>query len=182
MLARERLRESAEELLRLFPERFRGTGMERFVELDRERRESVTKLEEKRRRRNELSATRGKPDPASLEEMKGLKEEIRTLEEEVASRELELAEAERGIPNVPHPTVPRGKDETANRQVRAWGEPRKFGFTPVPHWDLGPALGILDFERGVKLAGARFTVLRGAAARLSRALGSFMVDLHTREH
>ncbi|HEY6050076.1 MAG TPA: serine--tRNA ligase [Thermoanaerobaculia bacterium] len=182
MLARERLRESAEELLRLFPERFRGTGMERFVELDRERRESVTKLEDKRRRRNELSSTRGKPDPASLEEMKRLKEEIRALEEEVASRDLELGEAERRIPNVPHPTVPRGKDETANRLERSWGEPREFDFTPIPHWDLGPALGILDFERGVKIAGTRFTVLRGAGARLSRALGSFMVDLHTKEH
>jgi len=182
MLARERLREGAEELLRQFPERFRGTGMERFVELDRERRESVTRLEEKRRRRNELSSVRGKPDAAALEEMKGLKEEIRALEEEVESREKQLADAERGIPNVPHPTVPQGRDETANRVERSWGEPRKFAFTPVPHWDLGPALGILDFERGVKLAGTRFTVLKGAGARLSRALGSFMLDLHTREH
>jgi seryl-tRNA synthetase len=182
MLARERLREGAEELLRQFPERFRGTGMEPFVELDRERRESVTRLEEKRRRRNELSSVRGRPDAATLEEMKRLKEEIRALEEEVESRETQLADAERGIPNVPHPTVPQGKDETANRLERAWGEPRKFVFTPVPHWDLGPALGILDFERGVKLAGTRFTVLKGAGARLSRALGSFMLDLHTREH
>ena len=182
MLARERLRESAEELLRQFPERFGGTGMEPFVALDRDRRESVTRLEEKRRRRNELSAVRGKPDPSTLEEMKSLKEEIRALETEVESRETQLAEAERGIPNVPHPTVPRGANESANRLERTWGEPRKFSFAPVPHWDLGPALGILDFERGVKLAGTRFTVLKGAGARLSRALGAFMLDLHTREH
>jgi len=182
MLARERLREGAEDLLRQFPERYRGTGMEPFVELDRERRESVTKLEEKRRRRNEISAVRGKPDPAVLEEMKTLKEEIRALEAEVDARETQLSEAERGIPNVPHPTVPRGRDESSNRLERSWGEPRKFDFTPVPHWDLGPALGILDFERGVKLAGTRFTVLRGAGARLSRAIGTFMLDLHTKEH
>ena len=78
--------------------------------------------------------------------------------------------------------MPRGKDETANRLERTWGEPRTFSFAPQAHWDLGPALGILDFERGVKLAGARFTVLRGAGARLSRSLAAFMLDLHTREH
>ena len=78
--------------------------------------------------------------------------------------------------------MPRGRDESANRLERTWGEPRTFSFPPQAHWDLGPALGILDFERGVKLAGARFTVLTGAGARLSRALAAFMLDLHTREH
>ncbi len=182
MLARERLREDAEALLRDYPERYAGSGIERFVSLDRERRESVTRLEEKRRRRNELSAIRGKPDPAALEEMKALKEEIRSLEEDTETREKELAEVELRIPNAPHSSVPRGPDESANRLERSWGEPRKFDFSPKPHWDLGPALGILDFERGVKIAGTRFTVLRGAGARLSRALGSFMLDLHVREH
>ena len=182
MLARERLREDAEALLRDHPERYAGSGIEQFVALDRERRESVTRLEEKRRRRNELTAIRGKPDPATLEEMKALKEEIRSLEEDTEAREKDLAEVERRIPNVPHASVPRGKDASANRLERAWGEPRSFDFAPKPHWDLGPALGILDFERGVKIAGARFTVLRGAGARLSRALGAFMLDLHSREH
>ena len=182
MLPRERLRESAEALLRDFPERFAASGIERFAASDRQRRESVTRLEAKRRRRNELGAGRGRPDAESVAEMKKLKEEVRALEEEVESRELELAEIERGIPNVPHESVPRGKDESANRVERTWGEPRRFEFAPVPHWDLGPALGILDFERAAKLAGARFTVLRGAGARLSRALGAFMLDLHTREH
>jgi seryl-tRNA synthetase len=83
---------------------------------------------------------------------------------------------------VPQDSVPRGADESANRVERTWGEPRKFDFEPAAHWDLGPALGILDFERGAKLAGARFTVLRGAGARLSRALAAFMLDLQTREH
>ncbi len=182
MLARERLRSEAETLLREFPERYASSGIGRFVELDRERRDSVTRLEEKRRRRNELTAVRAKPDPETIAEMRRLKEEIRALELDVDARESELADAERSIPNAPHASVPRGRDESANRVERTWGVPRRFDFAPQPHWDLGPALGILDFERGVKIAGARFTVLRGAGARLSRALGSFMLDLHTREH
>ena len=182
MLSRERLREDAERLLREYPERYAGSGIERFVELDRERRQAVTRLEEKRRRRNELAAVRGRPDPETISEMKGLKEEIRALEQETETRDAELAETERRIPNVPHASVPRGADEKSNRLERTWGEPRKTDFPAVPHWDLGPALGIMDFERAGKIAGSRFTVLKGAGARLSRALGAFMLDLHTKEH
>ena len=182
MVPREFLRENAERLLSEFPERFAGSGLDRFVALDAGRRALVTRLEEKRRRRNELTAVRGKPDPVTLAEMKALKEEIRELEAETERVDAELAAAEQGIPNVPHDSVPRGRDETANRVERTWGEPRRFDFEPAAHWDLGPALGVLDFERGVKLAGARFTVLTGAGARLSRALAAFMLDLQTREH
>ncbi len=182
MLPREYLRENAERLLREYPERFGGTGVERFVELDRRRRETVTRLEEKRHRRNELTAMRGRPSPEALSETKALKDEIRLLEEEAKQHDLGLFEAEGRIPNAPHESVPRGKDETSNRVERSWGEPRRFEFKPLPHWELGPVLGILDFERGAKLAGARFTVLCGAGARLSRALVDFMLDLHTREH
>ena len=120
------------------------------MELDLRRRADVTRLEEKRRRRNELTAVRGKPAPEVVLEMKALKEEIRALEEETERVEAELAEVESRIPNVPQETVPRGKDETANREERRWGEPRKFDFEPAAHWDLGVALGILDFERGVE--------------------------------
>ncbi len=182
MLSREFLREKAERLLSAYPERYAGSGLERFVDLDRRRREAVTRLEEKRRRRNELTAVRGKPSPAALAEMKTLKEEIRRMEEEAERDDTELLEVEKRIPNAPQESVPRGKDETGNRVERSWGEPRNFDFAPAPHWDLGPALGILDFERGVKLAGARFTVLKGAGARLTRALLNFMLDIHTREH
>jgi len=182
MLPRDFLRENAQRLLAEYPERYEGSGLERFVELDRRRREAVTRIEEKRRRRNELSAVRGKPSPEVVGETKALKEEIRRLEEELQQSEAELAQVEQRIPNVPHPDVPRGKDETANRVERTWGEPRRFDFEPLAHWDLGPALGILDFERGAKIAGARFTVLKGAGARLSRALANFFLDLHTREH
>jgi seryl-tRNA synthetase len=182
MLPREFLRENAERLLAEYPERYSGSGLERFVDLDRRRRETVTRIEEKRRRRNELSAARGKPSPETIEETKALKEEIRLLEAELERSEAELAQVEQRIPNVPQPDVPKGRDETANRVERTWGEPRRFDFEAVAHWDLGPALGILDFERGAKIAGARFTVLKGAGARLSRALGNFFLDLHTREH
>ncbi|HSE63872.1 MAG TPA: serine--tRNA ligase [Thermoanaerobaculia bacterium] len=182
MLPREFLRENAERLLADAPERFANSGIERFLEVDARRRDVVTRLEEKRRRRNELTSVRGRPDPATLAEMKELKEEIRALEEEAERAETELSEVERGIPNVPHESAPRGTDEKDNRVERTWGEPRRFDFQPAPHWDLGPALGILDFERGAKLAGARFTVLTGAGARLSRAIGSFMLELQTRDH
>jgi len=182
MLPREFLRENAARLLAEYPERYAGSGLERFVEVDRRRREAVTRLEEKRRRRNELTSVKGKPSPEALAEMKGLKEEIRGLEEQAEKDDAELAEVETRIPNAPHASVPRGKDENDNRVERTVGSPPRFDFEPKAHWDLGPALGILDFERGVKLAGARFTVLKGAGARLSRALSAFMLDLHTREH
>jgi len=182
MLPREFLRENAERLLSEAPERFGGSGLERFVELDATRRENITRLEEKRRRRNELAAIKGRPDPEKLAEMKALKEEIRALEEEADRGDAELASVETRIPNAPHASVPHGEREEDNVVARTWGEPRRFDFEPAAHWDLGPALGILDFERGAKLAGARFTVLKGAGAGLSRALASFMLDLHTREH
>src|SRR5262249_24918481 len=182
MLPREFLRTNAERLLAEFPERFGGSGLERFVELDRLRREAVTRLEQKRHRRNEISAVKGKPSAETLSEMKALKEEIRALETEVEQHDAGLAEVERRIPNVPQADVPRGKDETDNRVERDWGKRPGFDFEPLAHWDLGPALGILDFERAAKIAGARFTVLRGAGARLSRALSNFFLDLNTRNH
>jgi seryl-tRNA synthetase len=181
MLPREYLRENAARLLDQMPERFGGAGLEAYTELDSERRAAVTLLEEKLRRRNELSSLRGKPSPEALAEMKSLKEEIRALEERVEEADRMLAAVEKQVPNVPQESVPRGTDESANRVERAWGEPRKFDFAPQAHWDLGPALGILDFERAGKIAGSRFTVLFGAAARLSRALINFFLDVHVEE-
>jgi len=181
MLPREFLRENAERLVSELPERYAGSGLDRFLEVDRQRRDAVTKLEARRRRRNELTQIQGKPSPEALAEMKALKEEIRQLESEVEQRDAQVAEIEQRVPNVPADDVPRGKDETFNRVERAWGAPPEFDFEPRAHWDLGPALGILDFDRGAKLAGARFTVLMGAGARLARALSSFFLDLHSRE-
>jgi seryl-tRNA synthetase len=182
MLPREFLRENAARLLQEMPERYSRIGLETYTDLDAQRRAAVTQLEEKRRRRNELSAVRGKPSPETLAEMKALKEEIRELEQRVEEADATLSAVEKQVPNVPQDSVPRGLDESANREERRWGEPRKLDFTPQAHWDLGPALGLLDFERGAKIAGARFTVLHGAAARLSRALIQFFLDVHTEEH
>jgi len=181
MLPRDFLRENAPRLLSEYPERYADTGLEDYVRLDRGRRDAVTALEERRRRRNALTAVKGKPSPEALEESKALKEEIRALEAAAEEADRLLAAVEAGIPNVPDPSVPHGRDETANRVERTWGAPREFGFAPQAHWDLGPALGILDFERGAKIAGARFTVLRGAAARLSRALIQRCLDVHVEE-
>jgi seryl-tRNA synthetase len=181
MLPREYLRENAARLAAEMPERFGGAGLEEYAALERERRECVTQLEEKRRRRNALTGG-GKPSPEALAEMKALKEEIQGLERRTEEAEKILRATEEIVPNVPQPSVPRGKDETANRVERTWGEPRRFDFTPQPHWDIGPALGLLDFDRGAKVTGARFTVLRGAASRLSRALIQFFLDVHTQEH
>src|SRR5471030_650040 len=109
-------------------------------------------------------------------------QQIKQLWIQLDSIDHQLTAAVLNLPNLPHASVPVGKNAADNVEVRRVGEPRAFDFTPQPHWDLGPALGIIDFERGTKIAGARFTVLSGAGARLSRALINFMLDVHTREH
>src|SRR5260370_28781847 len=170
MLPREFLRENAERLLAEYPERYSGSGLERFAELDRRRRDTVTRIEEKRRRRNELSAARGKPSPEIIEETKALKEEIRLLEAELEQSEAELAQVEQGIPNVPQPDVPKGRDETANRVERTWGEPRRFDFEAG--CPLGPraARGQPALWPGAQKAGGRLFGLEGARARPSRGV------------
>jgi seryl-tRNA synthetase len=107
---------------------------------------------------------------------------IRGLEKEVRSLDKQLEELLLQVPNIPHPSAPIGKDENDNVVVRSWGELKSFDFTPAPHWKLGESLDIIDFERGVKLSGSRFYVLKGLGSRLQRALINFMLDLHTAEH
>ncbi len=111
-----------------------------------------------------------------------LGDKLKAAETELASIQAQIADIVSGIPNLPHESVPDGKDETGNVEVRRWGEPGKFGYTPKDHADLGEALGMLDFETAGKITGARFAVMSGALARLHRALIQFMLDLHTREH
>jgi seryl-tRNA synthetase len=107
---------------------------------------------------------------------------IPQLEADAAEKDLKMKAILAGIPNIPHVSVPVGNSPEENVEVRRWGTPPKFDFTPKPHWDLGPALGILDLERAVKLSGARFAVYWDLGAKLERALANFMLDLHTREH
>ncbi|MGB6992423.1 MAG: serine--tRNA ligase [Thermoanaerobaculia bacterium] len=189
MLSRELLREQPDRVRELLASRGIGPeALDSWLELDQKRRTSLVELEELKRRRNEASKEIGRikqqggDAAAQIEEVAQLKGRIAELEEVVGGVETDLAELELGFPNLPHDTVPVGEDESANRVERVVGEPRKFDFEPKAHWDLGPELGILDFERGAKIAGARFTAYFGAGARLERALINFMLELHTTEH
>ncbi|HWZ88862.1 MAG TPA: serine--tRNA ligase [Polyangiaceae bacterium] len=119
---------------------------------------------------------------ARRDELKALSERVKGLEADLAKVEAQIEDQLLGIPNVPHATVPEGQSEAENTVVRTWGTLPSFDFEPKPHYELGEKLGILDFERAAKLSGARFSVLWGAGARLERALATFMLDLHTREH
>jgi len=114
--------------------------------------------------------------------MKQLAGEIREFDEKAKSYDEPLRDLLKNVPNIPHTSVPVGQASSDNLEIRRWGDPSKFDFEPKAHWDLGPELGILDFDRAAKIAGARFAVYRGLGARLERALANFMLDLHTREH
>ena len=116
------------------------------------------------------------------EQVRALKAEIAALDEQVKSVDAEFQELLAGIPNVPHESVPVGKDAADNLEMRRVGDPPRFDFEPKAHWDLGPELGILDFERAGKITGARFALYWGMGAKLERALINFMLDVHTREH
>jgi seryl-tRNA synthetase len=189
MLSRELLRNDPARVRKGFADR--GLPLETLDDwqaLDAERRAAVTEVDQLKQRRNELSRqvgqkrSKGEAADDLMAEVGGLKSRLESLEEQVGRLDGQLADRELRFPNLPHDSVPVGVDETANRVERVVGEPRQFDFVPKPHWDLGTDLGILDFERAAKVTGARFTVYRGAAARLERALIAFMLDLHTREH
>ena len=161
--------------------------VDQIVHLDERRRELLTEVETLRARRNRVSKKIGRlEDQQEREEliadMRRVGERIDALEEPLEEVEADLQSAMLAVPNLPHESVPVGPDETHNRIVGQWGDARDFDFEPVPHWDLGPELGIIDFERGVKLSGSRFYVLRGFGARLQRALIAWMLDVHTTEH
>jgi seryl-tRNA synthetase len=143
-------------------------------------------LQAKRNAANEEMSKLAKTDKAAFElrrdEMKKLGGEVKALEEQLAAVELEVATRLLVIPNVPHASAPDGATADDNPVRKVWGEPPKQDFKPLPHWEIGEKLGILDFARAAKLSGARFCVVWGQGARLSRALIAFMLDLHTREH
>lgn len=164
--------------------------IDEILSLDVSRRELLQEVEALRQKRNETSNQIGKMKDqderqALIDEMKGVNERISELESQLNLIEVDLEQALYLVPNLPHESVPVGKDESENVIVRQEGDPKteeQFGFQPLPHWDLGPTLGILDFERGVKLSGSRFYVLMGLGARLQRALIHWMLDVHVREH
>jgi len=162
--------------------------LEQIVTLETRRRRLIPELEGLKREQNtsgdEVARVKRQGQDASriFAANKVRAQQIRQLEIQVDLVEAQRASLLMAIPNLPHASVPVGSSPADNQEVRRHGEPRAFDFEPKPHWDLGPALGILDFERAARMSGARFSVLMGAGARLSRALINFMLELHTREH
>ena len=162
--------------------------LDEVLAVDEERRKLIYEVEQLKKRRNEVSdeiarvkKSGGNATDAILE-MRDVSAKIKEMDDSVRALDEKLTSLLLAIPNIPHSSVPTGKDESENVEIRRWGTPRKFDFEPKPHWELGVDLGILDFERAAKITGARFTVFRGAGARMVRALIAFMIDLHTKEH
>lgn len=159
-----------------------------LLALDEEKRKLLTETEELKARRNEGSKkvgaakARGEDASEAMEEMRALGEKVKAIDGRIGEIDALLNDMLLSIPNRPHASVPVGKDENDNVEVRRWGTAKEFSFEPKAHWDIGEALGILDFEKGAALAQSRFTVLRGQGARLERALINFMLDLHTEQH
>ncbi len=182
------------ENLSLVEEKLRHRGMDPaavlkdFRDVDTQRRQAITEAETSKAQRNKASEEiaklkkSGQDATAAMSQSKELREKIAELEKTATDLDARLRDILVGIPNLPHASVPVGQSADDNVEVRRWGTPPKFAFTPKPHWDLGPELGILDLERAVKLTGARFAVYWDLGAKLERALANFMLDLHTREH
>jgi seryl-tRNA synthetase len=175
-------------------EMLRRRGMEpqsvlsAFRQVDEKRRQLITKSETLKAQRNRASeeiAKRkkaGQDATAQMEQTKALRAQSDDLEKQAGEIDQEMRTMLAGIPNVPHESVPVGRSADDNKEVRKWGKPPEFSFTPKPHWELGEQLGVLDMERAVKLSGARFAVYWDLGAKLERALANFMLDLHTGQH
>jgi seryl-tRNA synthetase len=188
LLSLQLIREQPDLVREAMRRRHEEVPLDEIIELDERRRRLLVEVEALRGRRNEVSREIGrlKGDRNAVERVRG---EMRAVGDQIATLEAELAEVEARLnarllelPNIPDATVPDGASEEDNVVVAEHGRPRQLEFAPRPHWELGPALGIIDFERGVKLAGTRFYVLKGAGARLQRALIQYLIDLHVQEH
>jgi seryl-tRNA synthetase len=179
MLDLKFIRENTDIVRQAIANRHDTAPLDEILRLDNERRLKITELEELRRSRKQTAKER---QADAAEEGRALRVKIRELEDTLKTIEGKLNDALLQMPNIPAPDVPIGKDDADNPIVRTWGEPKSFSFEPKPHWDIGESLNIIDFDRGVKLSGTRFYVLRGMGARLQRAVIAFMLDLHTSEH
>ncbi len=180
--------------LPLVEEKLRQRGMKpaevlkNFAQVDAQRRQAITSAETMQAQRNRASEEiaklkkSGQDASAAIAETKALREQVEELGKAAEEYETRLQQILVGIPNIPHPSVPVGKSADDNVELRRWGTPPKFDFTPRPHWEIGEQLGVLDLERAAKISGARFAVYWDLGALLERALANFMLDLHTREH
>jgi seryl-tRNA synthetase len=180
------VRDNFEAVLAALRGRGLAVDLQDFLAADGARRRLLTDVEQLKHRRNTLSEEvgrrkrQGQDGTALVTETKELGNRIQKLDEEVRACEERIQAVLLNVPNVPHASVPVGQGSTQNVEVRRWGEPRHFDFTPRPHWEIGETLGILNFERAARMAQARFAVLIGLGARLERALINFMLDLHTK--
>ncbi|GAX59682.1 seryl-tRNA synthetase [Candidatus Scalindua japonica] len=162
--------------------------LDSLLELDSKRKALLIECDDLRNKRNvtskKISELKSKKQDASgvILEMKGVSDNIKQLEVDIKALTDDLESILLNIPNIPASDVPVGKDPASNVVVKTWGERKELSFTPLPHWEIGKALDILDFERAAKISGAGFTLYKGAGARLERALYNFMLDLHTQEH
>jgi seryl-tRNA synthetase len=190
MLSRDLFRNDPDRVRAILEARSSDAPLDRLIGVDRRWRELLVRVEELKARRNagskEVGALyregRRQEAEARKAELQAIGDELAALDETCRALEGELGQLELEFPNLFHETVPLGRDESSNRVERTWGVPPSFEFEPQAHWDLGPRLGLVDFERAAKIAGARFAVLRGAGAALERALASYMLDLHCRRH
>ncbi len=159
--------------------------LDEFLSLEEKRREIIRKVEELRNRRNVVSdeigrLKKGGGDATDLiSEMKKVSERIKALDEELKGVDIKVRDFLLNLPNIPHESVPVGRDESDNPEIRQWGKPEEFDFEPLNHWDIAETLDIVDFDRASKIAGARFALMKGYGARLERALMNFMLDLNT---
>lgn len=182
------IRENIDMLQEMLVNRGSNIDLQEFVKLDTERREILSQVEMLKNKRNTESAEVARRKKAGedaseiIAEMGKVSAEIKELDAKLAEVEEKVVYFQMTLPNMYHSSTPIGKDEDDNIEIRRWGTPREFAFQPKEHWEIGENLNILDFERGAKLGGSRFTIYRGAAARLERALISFMLDTHTTEH
>jgi seryl-tRNA synthetase len=172
------IRENPELVKKSVADRHDSAPIDEILELDVHRRQKVGELDNLRQQRKIVSKEREKAQEMGRQ----LRADIQNLEEEVRQLDSQLEELLLNVPNIPQPDVPIGLDDDDNVERRTWKEPGTFDFEPAPHWKLGEDLNIIDFERGVKISGSRFYVLKGAGARLQRALIAFMLEVHTGEH
>ncbi|HEX5772780.1 MAG TPA: serine--tRNA ligase, partial [Geomobilimonas sp.] len=184
MLDVKYIRDNLEQVEARLATRGGGVSLAGFRQLDERRRELLLQSETLKALRNkvseEISRIKDKSQAQDrIAEMREVSQQVKGLDDQLRGVEEELQQILLTVPNIPHQDVPCGVSEADNAEVRKWGVPAGFTFTPKPHWELGESLGILDFERGAKIAGARFTLSRGMGARLERALINFMLDLHT---
>ena len=182
------IRENTEKVQDSFKKRGETINLDPLLKLDSERKDLLKRIEGLRYERNKASdeigqlKREGKPVEEFMARMKGVSEEIKRLEADIRIIESNENEILLTLPNIPHESVPVGRDEKGNIEVRKWGEVPEFNFDPKPHWEIGEDLEIIDFQRATNIAGARFALLKGAGALLERSLINFMLDIHTREH